>query len=294
METIASIVKLIRRCWPTIQQRAGIRAGKRLPIYFARLPKAPRILGASAKTEKSDSAHGVLTGIAYLSPSIESGRNLCAFSSTGCAAACLGHDSGRMIFSESRNARLWKSALYIGARPLFSRLLLAEAAALESRARAAGLIPAIRADGSSDTGIGAALAPLAPRVQWYDYTKDYRRALAAARGALAPNYSACFSWSGELENARRALQILRAGGTVAVVFDTFISRARKAPLPARFLGFPVADGDASEARFLDPRGTVIGLRFKTTRQRAAALESAGSFIVRQRALSRAGYFMEGS
>lgn len=52
----------------------------------------------------------------------------------------------------------------------------------------------------------------------------------------------------------------RVGATV-VVFDT----ARKAPLPDTYLGFKVTDGDATDERFADSIGTIVGLRAKGKR-----------------------------
>jgi hypothetical protein len=63
-------------------------------------------------------------------------------------------------------------------------------------------------------------------------------------------------------------------------------------LPKRFLGYPVIDGDLSDARFLDPKSTVIGLRFKSASAREETIERAGAFVVRERALSSSGYFVK--
>jgi len=48
-------------------------------------------------------------------------------------------------------------------------------------------------------------------------------------------------------------QVAAAGGNVAVVFDG---------MPNTYAGAPVVDGDASDLRFLDPDGVVVGLKAK--------------------------------
>jgi hypothetical protein len=45
-------------------------------------------------------------------------------------------------------------------------------------------------------------------------------------------------------------------------------------LPPIWKGFPVIDGDVSDLRFLDPRGTVVGLKAK-----GAARKDTSGFVV---------------
>lgn len=118
-----------------------------------------------------------------------------------------------------------------------------------------------------------------PDVQFYDYTKSPRRMLAFVRGKLPANYHLTFSRSECNEPA--ALDTLSLGGNVAVVFDT----KRGAALPATWHGYPVIDGDGSDARFADggaPQGqasigrtgVVVGLRAK-----GRARSDRGGFVV---------------
>lgn len=271
-DTLARVRAEIRDAWPTVLDKSR--------THPATLPQTPKLFGSSTKTQLGESL-GILTSVLYLSPADESGRNLCPHATPACAAACLGHAAGRMAFASMRNPRLWKTALYFGARHLFRRLAALEIAAHERRAKRLGMVPAIRFDGSSDTG--EALAGEWPRefpgVRFYDYTKDARRALALAMDRTRrAEYSLTFSYAGTNEDDARA--ILAAGGNVATVFDP--DPRRHEPLPARFLGAAVLDGDISDARFLDPLGGyVIGLRFKQAKGRAAALREAiaGGFVV---------------
>ena len=101
-----------------------------MPLANARVPNASglRLLGSSYKTELGNGAD-VLSAVVYMSPATESGFNLCPFATAGCAAACLGHNSGLLITSTSHNARLWKTALYMHHRSYWRALLVYETAA---------------------------------------------------------------------------------------------------------------------------------------------------------------------
>ena len=258
---------LVREAWSRVLQDPRCTRQMRR----AQLPKSPRLLGSSTKIEKGLS-RGVLSSVLYLSPSTESGRDVCPWATAGCAAACLGHSSGRMVFNASRNARIWKTGLFLYARPAFEDLLLGEIVAHSWKATRAGLVPAVRLNGTSDIVPAWDYALTFPQVRFYDYTKNFRRAMDFAQGGYPPNYHVTFSRSGTERNHHQALEILYAGGNVAVVFDC------KAPdFPDSWLGFPVLDGDASDVRFYDPPGHVVGLSFKGSRR-----AEAGNFVWRTR------------
>lgn len=233
----ADLVAKVRQLWDLIAARAPKVAAR------ARLPADLRLLTSSYKTEKGR-ARGWRTGVLYLSPATESGANLCRYANSFCAPACLGHSSGRMGFAASRNARLWRTALAIGAPVLFLRLLQLDIASMRGRRRA------VRLDGSSDLGLGQILYRRFPGFRFYDYTKDAARALNVPRG-----YSLTFSASGG--NEKDAARVLAGGGNVARVFDVKAG-ARLPRLP----GVRVSDGDRTDLRFLDRRGVVVGLRAK--------------------------------
>ena len=287
--TLAAIRRDVAERW------ASIVAAARLPkaveaLALDVLPKAPRLLGSSYKVKLGE-ALGVRSAVAYLAPAREAfgaayrgARTLCAHATAACAAACLGHNSGLLATSTSGKARLWKAALWLGARDLFRELALAEGASIGRRAAREGSTAAVRLDGSSDTGEGERLADAlaAVGVRTWDYTKSHARALRAARSASP--YSLTYSHGGPAR-LLDSLAVLFAGGGVAVVFDT----PRGEALPSTWQGFPVIDGDVSDARFLDrdvggaPRvgGYVVGLRFKAARdprgflRRALAVDAQG-------------------
>jgi len=96
-----------------------------------------------------------------------------------------------------------------------------------------------------------------PHIIMYDYTKRtdlmrrFLRRQNERAGDWPGNYHLCFSRSES--NWRDCLEVLAAGGNVAVVFRRLPS------VPAAWEGFPVVDGTANDLRFLDGRGKVVAL-----------------------------------
>lgn len=128
----------------------------------------------------------------------------------------------------------------------------ADITALIARADRDGLRPAVRLNGTSDLPwLALQLSARFPQVQFYDYTKLPRPHLR-----VRPNYHITFSL--HESNLELALDALAHGINVAVVFDT----RRGQPLPELWRGYPVIDGDAHDLRFLDARGSIVGLRAK--------------------------------
>jgi len=229
----------------------------------AKFPATPKLLGSSTKIVKGE-GKGVLTAVLYLAPANESGRNMCPWATAECAAACLGHSSGRMVFDTAKNSRVWKTALFLYYRQLFNAMLAEELAAHERKAKRLGLTPAVRLNGTSDVVPAWEWAENWPTIQFYDYTKNAKRALASQSWVASPNYHVTLSFDGK--NTSDCVNVLRQGGNVAVVFDK---------LPAELWGFPVLDADETDIRFEDPPGHVAGLKFKGNKR-----DMAGDFVVK--------------
>jgi len=247
-------------------RRGRITAGQAAAASRVVWPATPRILGESVKVRKGEKL-GVLTAVLYLAPATASvvygGANLCPFASRGCAAACLGEHSGRMRFSQSGNARAWKTLAFRYARSAFLEQLDTE---IRSHARTAarkGLIPAVRLNGSSDID-WSARAELHPTVRFYEYTKSRARALATE--TLPPNLHYTFS-ADERTSEAEIRYTVRRGVNVAIVFES---------RPEEYLGIPVIDGDESDVRFGDPVGCIVGLSSKG----GPAKADASGFVVR--------------
>lgn len=232
--------------------------------------KRTSLLGISnAKTSKGETL-GIMTGILYLAPHSIAGRNVCPFASKGCAAACL-YSAGRGAFNSAQLARIAKTNLFHASPRAFVEMLAVDIAALERKANKAGMIPAVRLNGTSDLPwenlkgeLGVSLMERFPGVNFYDYTKNPARAISYGKGKLPTNYNITFSRSES--NLGAVLDVLDTVTNVAVVFDT----RKGEPLPETWAGRKVIDGDLTDVRFYDPSGVVVGLRAKGNSGKADA------------------------
>lgn len=219
--------------------------------------------GQNPKTSKSAKLDGVYAIPMHLAPWTLSGRNVCSESTPGCRAACL-HTAGNPAHMAGKDsARIARTRFYTAERDQFMILLIAELETLRRQAAAAGLKPAARLDATSDLGLAVrswrggvtsnvTLVELFPDIMFYDYTKVQNRYLRFLNGEYPPNYHLTFSAA---EGNHTACEtFLGAGGTVSAIF--------RGGLPTRWLGYPVLDGDRTDYRPSDPRGSVIGLKPK--------------------------------
>ena len=236
---------------------------------FANLVKLPQagsltLLGDSTKIVKGE-AIKVLTTVLYLAPANEARIvNTCPWATKACTAGCLGHTAGQMVFSTSKNSRIWKTILWKLCREEFYALLQFEIAAHERKARKANMIPAVRLDGTSDLGLAGLIAPSNAGVTFYDYTKSLSRAVEQGGKRGLSNWHITFSRSGE--NDPECAAVLKSGGNVAAVFAT----EDENDFPETFMGYPTLNADTTDARFLDEPGHVGCLTWKGPLANAAA------------------------
>lgn len=127
-----------------------------------------------------------------------------------------------------------------------------------------------------------------PRLQFYDYTKIYTRALGYATGRVISrglgnadntgkpwpsNYHITFSMGGASDD--KITELLQRGVCVTMVFagkrlprqiaGDFKVFTPKGPAILRFdPPVEVIDGDEDDLRYLDPKGKVVGLVYKST------------------------------
>lgn len=209
---------------------------------------------------------GVWTAILHLAPANLSGVEVCQYRTKGCTAACL-NTAGRggmfragattNVIQECRKRR----TRFLHESPgLFLATLRQDIAAHCDNARALGLSPAVRLNGTSDLPVESwGIIESFPDVPFYDYTKNPLRMAAFLRGEMPRNYHLTFSLAETTANRLAAFAALENGGNVAAVFATKKGDA----LPQEWRGFPVIDGDATDLRFWDRQGGVIvGLRAK--------------------------------
>ena len=202
----------------------------------------------NAKTVKGQK-YGFMTAILYLAPSNQSGFNVCPQASKGCKRACL-YTAGHGAYDSVKQGRINKTLWYIQERKTFLDKLRKEINAFIKKAKSKGLVPCIRLNGTSDISWeNTGLIDEFKSIQWYDYTKVYKRALKFVNGTLPKNYHITYSLNED--NKKQAFDILKKGGNISVVF-------RKS-LPKKFNGYKVVNADTNDLRFLDPYNSIAGL-----------------------------------
>lgn len=183
-----------------------------------------------------------------------SGFEVCASRSPGCSAACL-YTAGMGQLHSVQKARIAKTRAFFQNRTEFLEMLKGEIGRAFIRSQKQGKNLALRLNVLSDIMWEKVCPELFDykTVQFYDYTKHAKRMLSYCQGKLPSNYHLTFSRSECNEND--AIDVLKNKGNVAVVFDN------KA-IPKKWNGFKVINGDETDLRFLDKRGTVVGLYAK--------------------------------
>jgi len=237
-------------------------------LYFTHRPNntskgmtMKSLLSTSVKIRKSDGfTDKFLSKILYFSPVNLSGFQVCAHASAGCAAACL-NTSGMGIYKNVQEARKRKTRLFFEARPEFLASLDHEIKCFAKLCAKLGKVAVVRLNGTSDLPWEKMTTIIQdnPLVQFYDYTKSFPRMMAFLRGEMPSNYHLTFSMS-EV-NFDKCLEVLKAGGNVAMVFDARGMKKADREFPPHFLGYKIVDGDKHDLRFLDQtnRGQIVGL-----------------------------------
>ena len=219
-------------------------------------------------------ASGWLNGIHYMAPHKLAGvGNLCGDASEGCIALCLGQHSGAAVYYPAViQSRIVKARRFMKNRQAYLRDMAHSIELAFRKSLKNDLKLCIRPNGSTDIaweGIklnGVNLMQSFPEIQFTDYTKSFKRAIAHAQGKLPKNYHLTFSHSEK--NEAQCVEVLRAGGNVAVVFAS--------GRPALWNGFPTIDGDKHDLRHLDGQGVVVAL---TPKGHKAKRDTSG-FVVR--------------
>jgi hypothetical protein len=238
-----------------------------------------KILGIdnNAKTVKGLD-QDISTAIIYLAPSDASGiMNTCTSASKGCRKACL-FTSGRGRMNPVKEARINKTKFLFNEEEKFLRQLWKETANHIKLSEKKNLFACERLNGTSDLRWedmkidGLNIFEAFPDLQFYDYTKHLNRVAAYGNGLFPANYHLTFSRSENTSDAT-VRDILKRGVNVAVVY--------KGGLPEEdFGGFRVINGDENDARFRDPMGVVVGLKYKPS---AATPEEWNGFVRETRA-----------
>lgn len=222
------------------------------------------------KTKKNETDLWMPTGT-VLSPHKSAGiGNVCTFANK-CIKLCLngtgkGASTDPTMKDNIHGIRIARTVLWYEARDYFIETKHKELDRWESKAAAQGKRVCHRGNMLSDIAWEKHGLPQAhPNIQFYDYTKDPRRV-----GQVCDNYWVTFSRDSEADDGL-CIELLQQGCNVAIAFDdgwttggrNLHGKKRGLPeLPKEYKGFPVYDGDVNDARWEDPKGVWIALRFK--------------------------------
>lgn len=259
--------------------------------------------GGNAKTIKGDKGGLYETAIMYLAPHIQSGLgNVCPMAETaGCIKGCLFTAGRAGVMPNINKARIAKTRRYFADRRAFMVALANDIAGFVRYCERKGVKPAVRLNGTSDiqweiahpvpfggwsrfvplgsgwnNGDAPSIFAVFPQVQFYDYTKVYKRAYRE----LPTNYSLTLSYSAASQTYADAVLTTAdiTGANLAVVYRSKAVRdhdmARGKSNRFSWIGREVIDGDETDMRFTDPRGVIVGLYAK-----GAAKRDTSGFVV---------------
>lgn len=189
---------------------------------------------------------------------------VCAHSTPGCRQACVVAHSANAVLPRSQRSRLARSLLTL-LTPEHAVTLTAHA--LDRLAQAHGPGGARWRVNVSDDLRWELLAPgLFHGPQGYSYTK-WPVAARPGRPNLRLVYSATERWT-----PAQVVEMCAAGHRVAVVLDV----PKSSPLPDRWAGVQVVDGDTTDDLWAHPSGVIVGLRAKApTRELKQQMRASG-------------------
>ena len=202
----------------------------------------------NAKTVKGQKK-GYKTAILYLAPSTQSGFQVCPMASEGCKKACL-YTAGHGAFSNVQQGRINKTRWFMQDRQSFLTQLKKEISNHIKNCDKKGYIPCVRLNGTSDISWeNYNIIQAFPNVQFYDYTKIYKRALKYVNGQYPSNYHITYSLNED--NKKEAFEILKLRGNISAVFRKY--------LPKTYQGYTVINADDTDLRFTDDNNVIAGL-----------------------------------
>jgi hypothetical protein len=195
-----------------------------------------------------------------------SGYEVCPKRNEECTSLCL-NESGMNRIDVRKNtineSRIKKTKLFFEEREFFVNWLIDEISITKKKAENLGYKFSVRLNNTSDIspelfyttidGKKKNLLEIFPDVQFYDYTKVYNRIKLTKKYS---NYDLTFSFSGY--NFEECIESLNNDVRVAVVFKK---------VPEKFWGYNVIDGDKYDMRYKDSTNVIVGLKFKTVRNK---------------------------
>lgn len=235
-----------------------------------------KLLSVDSNSKLAKTNAKVGAGHLYAGLSMMPDNLLCPGSkAAGCMTGCL-KSAGRGRFSNVALARQRKTDWFHYNRDAFVQQLVKDLESLLKRARKQGKKARVRLNVLSDVawesvpcereGVRLKGIPQAfPEIEFYDYTKRADRL-----GKTPFNYHLTFSYSGVPTYKKQVAKALDTDANMAVVFHV----KKNQPLPKRWAGKIVIDGDEHDARLDDPMNVIVGLRAK-----GQAIKDTSGFVV---------------
>ena len=268
MRSKTSIIQEIRASWREIVAAAVAKGAKRAPLAI--LPRVKlELLTPPEGQYKLRKASMVLEaweswGLT-LAPhkTLGSGVNTCP-NATTCPASCLIY-AGQNSMDAGQNARFWRTTLFYGAPEFFWDLVTSELHRISRRGKRLGVNVSFRCNVTSDlTALADKLARYSEEnglgLYFMDYTKDKTAAWGSLLGRSLVHRVLSFNCGNRGVTWGTCDRFLRAGGTVAVMYDP----TEGFTMPTLFRGHPVIDGDSHDLRSSEEAGHVIMLEVKGT------------------------------
>ena len=212
-----------------------------------------------AKTIKGEK-YGYRTHVLYFAAADTSCHEVCHWRNAECTKVCL-DTAGRCNMLSVKTARIKKTRRYFADKKKFISDLKEEIETTAASATRAGYIPVYRLDGTSDLGLAQRIAPEFPTLQFYDYTKNFKRK-PLANWDITYSYDG-FNWD-KCEEKLSGLDYTKNVGPMSRIAMVF-----RDSLPQTYRGWPVVDGDQSDLRFLDKKSVIVGLKIKGGKKRIA-------------------------
>lgn len=228
-------------------------------------------INVSSKIKKNEKVN-VMTYCVYLAAADNAYGLECCNKQTSkcCRELCLvnsGHAkvdflAGKHSVQDARNIR---TMLYFANRVLFCQILDYEVQRAIRKADRGGYVFSIRFNCTSDLPLtslnkfpnGQNILERYSDVKIYDYTK---RPMNLRIAEKYPNYHVVLSYY--KGNDKLAKEWLDKGNSIAVVFGVTDAK----DFPETFMGYKVVNGDLYDARFLDKKNVVVGLKYKVGKQ----------------------------
>ena len=207
-------------------------------------------VGTNAKTIKGDGKK-YKTAIIYMIPN----EKICPMSGANmanCRVGCLVNAGLASVYKTINQARQRRTDLYENDQKLFLEILNKEIKRFINYCEKRDIIPCIRLNGTSDIDYERLIDMESYNAIFYDYTKRPNR----LDRKLPKNYHLTVSYSKATERYKNIVEnaIKKHNDiNVAVVFRD------KKKIPVSFLDKSVIDGNKDDLRFLDQKGSIVGL-----------------------------------